>query len=136
MRLTRSRFTQTVSNRIAMLEDPELSPRMRFTFSELPSPDWPTFELMYRKGREVRNNRYNIFNIGMAQLVEEHHHPALLSDRYFEARVRLLVYFMFGYVLRPNCVSTCGVGNGALEVRASFNPAGPHVTIFEGRHDH
>lgn len=28
---------------------------------------------MYRKGREVRNNRYNIFNIGMAQLVEEHH---------------------------------------------------------------
>lgn len=133
---TRSRFTQTVSNRIAMLEDPELSPRMRFTFSELPSPDWPTFELMYRKGREVRNNRYNIFNIGMAQLVEEHHHPALLSDRYFEARVRLLVYFMFGYVLRPNCVSTCGTGGGTIQVRVSFNPAGPHVTIFEGRHDH
>ena len=131
----RSLFTDKVSARIAMLEDPKRSPRMCFTFSELPSPDWPTFELMYRKGKEVRNHRYNIFNMGMTQLVEEHHHPALLSDRYFEARVRLFVYFMFGYVLQPNRVSTCGNGAGTIQVRVSFNPAGPHVTIFEGRHD-
>lgn len=132
----RSRFAHKVSKRISMLEDPELSPRMCFTFSELPSPDWPTFELMYRKGKEVRNPRHNIFDLGMSQLIEEHHHPALLSDRYFEARVRLFVYFMFGYVLKPNCVSTCGTGGGVVQVRVSFNPAGPHVTIFEGRHVH
>lgn len=132
----RSRFESKVNERLAMFENPRLAPRVHFTYSELPSPDWPTFELMYRKGKEVRNVRYHLFNLGVAQLLEEHYHPAILSDRYFEARVRLLTYFMFGYVLRPNCVSTCGVGNGALEVRASFNPAGPHITIFEGRHDH
>lgn len=132
----RSKFASKVSTRIAMLENPNCSSSVRFTFSELPSPDWPTFELMYRRGREANNHRYSLFNAGMGQLIQEHHHPALLSDRYFEARVRLFVYFMFGYVLKPNCVSTCGLGDGVIQVRASFNPAGPHITIFEGRYVH